>query len=506
MSNLIDGNPLSNLNSLQAPKAVAASIFKRREAKEQTIELTEDIEADGNNAHSTSGYHLNQGSTPTLDIDPHRTRDLSDVQSETVDLLNMDAGVEFPEGGLKAYSVVFGAFMGIIPTFGLINSVGAIESYISANQLANVSTSAISWIFTINTFVTFSSMIFSGALFDKHGSFGPILTGTIFFVSGLIATANAKSVWQFVLTLSIVGVGNGILISPLCGTVSHYFNKKRATALSIATTGGSVGGIVVPLMLRGLYSSVGFVWAIRILAFFSLFCLSWSLLIAKERFRAEPQKIHNWKEFTKTYIIDLFDYNAFKEPRFVFCSLGVALAECGLIIASIYYPSYVIKRGYEENTAYLLITVINATGILGRYIPGYLADKYIGRFNIAILTILCCVLTILTLWLPFGDDLNVLYAFSALYGFFSGSILSLPPVCIGQISRTEEFGKRYSTMYLFVSFTTLAAIPAGGAIIGDGSIKNYNNYIAYVSTLLAFGALFYGVSRHLSVGMKLRKF
>lgn len=488
---MIEAGLIANIN-LEVPKKVASSLFRRKESiKEETVELD----------NFRTGFNLDQNT-----LDGENNGNIHEFDSESTDVNNLDAGVEFPEGGLKAYLAVFGCFMGLIPTFGLINSVGTIQSYISQNQLSNVSASTISWIFTVNTFVTFASVIFSGALFDRNGSSVPLISGSIFFCAGLFATANATTMWQFIVTLSVVGLGNGILFSPLCGVVSHYFLKNRATALSVATTGGSIGGIVIPLMLRGLYPAVGFVWAIRILAFFSLFCLSWPLFFAKERFRSNEVKIHSVNEFFQTYVFNIFDYKALYEGKFLFCSLAASFAESGLIVSSVYFPSYVTERGYDDHLAYLLITVMNTTGILGRYIPGYLADKFIGRFNIAIITIFFCMVSNLTLWLPFGKNLNVLYAFSAIYGFFSGSILSLVPVCIGQISRTEEFGRRYSTMYLVVSFTSLAIIPIGGAIIGDSSIQSFNNFIIYVSCLMAAASLFYGISRAFCVGIKLCKF
>lgn len=59
---------------------------------------------------------------------------------------------------------------------------------------------------------------------------------------------------------------------------------------------------------------------------------------------------------------------------------------------------------------------------------------------------------IFILWYPFGHYIGVLYPFVGLLGFGTGSILSLTPVCIGQICTTEEFGQWYGTCYLFASF------------------------------------------------------
>ena len=43
--------------------------------------------------------------------------------------------------------------------------------------------------------------------------------------------------------------------------------------------------------------------------------------------------------------------------------------------------------------------------------------------------------------------------------------MSLVPVCIGQICKTEDFGRYFGTVYAFASFATLITIPIGGAVL-----------------------------------------
>ncbi|KAH3672525.1 hypothetical protein WICMUC_004210 [Wickerhamomyces mucosus] len=434
----------------------------------------------------------------------NRTIELTPTTSNIYD---EDTDLAFPEGGKSAYLAIFGSFMGLVPVFGMINSVGAIQTYVSNHQLADVSSSTVSWIFSIYTFILFSSGIFSGACFDRNGSFLPLVVGSIFFCGGLLATGNCTTVYQFILAFGVVtGFGNGVLMSPLVGVIAHYFSKSRATWTSVATTGGSVGGICFPLLLRKLYPAVGFPWAMKILALICAICLGCSILFAKERLKPEYEKIDSTRKAIETYFLDVFDYKYLLETKFMFCALGVSFAECSLIVCSVYFPSYAIVRGFSESTSFLLITVVNTTGILGRYIPGYLADRYVGRFNIAIINLVGVMIVSLVLWLPFGYNVKALFAYAALYGFFSGSILSLSPVCCGQISKTEEFGKRYATMYMVTSLTILATIPIGGVIVGKGDVKNYNNFIIYTTALAAVGIICYGISRNAVVGLRLCKF
>lgn len=62
------------------------------------------------------------------------------------------------------------------------------------------------------------------------------------------------------------GVASGILFLPAVSTISHYFQKKRATALGILATGSSVGGVVYPILINRLLNNtkLGFAWTVRV--------------------------------------------------------------------------------------------------------------------------------------------------------------------------------------------------------------------------------------------------
>ncbi|SCU86785.1 LADA_0E00276g1_1 [Lachancea dasiensis] len=415
--------------------------------------------------------------------------------------------LEVPEGGHQAWLVVFGSFMGLTPVFGMINSLGAIESYISKNQLVNESSSMVSWVFSIYLTLTFLGCIFSGGYFDRNGGKVPMCLGTLMFTGAILGTANCETLWEFLLAFSVLGgLACGILMTPLVSCVATWFVEKRAIATSVATIGGSIGGVVFPLMLRSLYSTVGFQWALRILALVCVCCLMCSIAFAKEKDKSQAEPFSNRAEALKWYFGSALNWRYFCEWKFLFAALGMSFAENSLTASSTYLASYSLAQGNSQEVSYALIAATNAIGILGRYIPGYLADKYTGRFNMVIITVFFAAVFNLALWLPLGGNVNALWAYSILYGFSAGSILSLTPVCIGQISRTADFGKRYASAYLLEALMTIPVIPIGGAIIGPGEITNYNNFIVYTSLMMVAGSACFAISRHFCVGFTLRRF
>lgn len=59
---------------------------------------------------------------------------------------------DFPDGGWQAWSVVLGSWCGMVPSFGLLNSIGVLQAWLANNQLKQYSESSIGWIFGVFTF------------------------------------------------------------------------------------------------------------------------------------------------------------------------------------------------------------------------------------------------------------------------------------------------------------------------------------------------------------------
>jgi len=200
---------------------------------------------------------------------------------------------------------------------------------------------------------------------------------------------------------------------------------------------------VFPLVLQKLIPAIGFPWACRVVGFIQLALVVPANFLIRSRLKPLPD--------AKASI----DLAALLEPTFALTTFGVFLIEWGIFVPITYLTSYAINVGLEEGFSYQLLSIFNAGSVLGRWLPNYAADIF-GRFNVLIITSLSCVITVLGLWLPCeggGEKTkNMLIAFAILYGFGSGSGIGLTPVCVGQICRTEDYGKRYGTCYSLASF------------------------------------------------------
>ncbi|KAJ5456042.1 uncharacterized protein N7458_004306 [Penicillium daleae] len=381
----------------------------------------------------------------------------------------------YPEGGLKAWSVVLGAWCAMIPSMGLLNSLGTLQAWTSTHQLNDYSESSIGWIFGAYTFFLFVG----GAQFGRHMfNWDRTFVSILEFQPRCVSDASSYSLVIMICstyTMHIVlgGISASTLFTPPVAAVGHWFHDKRGWATGIACTAGGIGGSVFPLIILFAAPRIGFAWAIRIIALLcALFC---SIACLTVRTRLPPKK-------AATFL----DFNALMDVKYASASLGVFLVEFAVFVPITYITSYALSVGFGDQMSYALLIFLNVGAIFGRFLPGLVADRF-GRFNVMTVNCLMCSLLTLILWLSGdlvnADSLGILISYAVLFGFFSGAAISIAPVCISQVCEIQDYGKRVGTTWTLVSLGTLIAIPVAGAI------QQHNNG-AYYGLIIFGGALY----------------
>lgn len=422
---------------------------------------------------------------------------------------------DFPDGGKQAYLTLVGSFMGLIVVFGIANSLGAIESYVSTHQLLDVKDTSVSWVFTLHLGVMYFGGVVFGELFDKYGARKALIMSTVFLTGGLMATAESTKLEHFILSFGITtAIGTSLGMVPLIGVLSHWFLKKRAFACSVATIGGLIGSSLFAIMLQKLYNQVGFKWAIRILAFISLFCMSVAIFLIRDRTnkppimnqpeQSEPVRHKSIAQSIK-FFKSALDLSIVKDARFVFLTLAVFFAEIISISSLTYLTSYGLDHGVSESNAYLLITLVNVCGIPSRLLSGVLADKY-GRFNVMIVMSILTAIVIYAIWLPAKGNIAVLFAFTVLFGIATSATISLIPAATSQICSAESFGKVYGAIYFFLAFLTILGMYITSVVLGNRTETDYRNFVIYEGAYGIAAIVCWGLARYYAVGMKWCKF
>ncbi|KAJ6005112.1 MFS general substrate transporter [Penicillium herquei] len=372
--------------------------------------------------------------------------------SVTTHILEPVPDDQFPDGGLRSWSVIAGSFFLLMSTYGLMNSTGVLQSYFVTHQLSDYSTSVVGWIPGLFLFFGLGLSAQVGSMFDRYGPTGILIAGTICYVAGLLILAECRLYWHFLLTMGVVtGTGAALLSTVALAAVPHWFNQKVGMAMGTAMAGAGLGGVAFPLMLRSAFTSIGYKWSIRLLALIVGILCGFGILLVRSRLPKGRSK-------------STINLRAFKDTRFTWLTLGTFSLELEVFAGIGLYPTYVVMQGFSTSTSVILLAVLNVFSTVGRLIAGRVADKY-GRINTQAALITLGVLAVFLIWLPFGGTLVGLYIFSIVFGLASGSFLSLAPACIGQISKASEVGGRFGACYSIVSIATLICIPIGGEML-----------------------------------------
>ncbi|KAL2841045.1 MFS general substrate transporter [Aspergillus pseudoustus] len=385
-----------------------------------------------------------------------------------------------PDGGLRAWLQVAGAFFLFFNSWGVINSFGVYQTYYETTLLASYSASSIAWIGTVQGFLLLMAGIVVGPIFDRGYLRTLIATGTFLVVFGLMMTslAGQDKYYQVFLAHGItVGIGCACAFLPSVAIVATYFTTKRALATGITAAGGSIGSVIYPIVFHKLINPLGFPWTTRIIGFIALAGLLFSLLTM--RLRVPPPKTTR----------SLLDKTAFRDPGFILISLGLFLAFIGLYFPFFYLPTYLSTALHSSsNTAFYSIAIINAASVFGRILSGLLADK-LGSVN-TILPMSLATAILAFAWLGIHNIAGII-VFTILYGFTSGGIVSLPTtILVSLTADMRVLGTRMGMCFSVAGLGLLIGNPIAGALLDLHNAEFWKGQVFAAVMVLAGAALF----------------
>ncbi|KAL2835851.1 major facilitator superfamily domain-containing protein [Aspergillus pseudoustus] len=426
--------------------------------------------------------------------------------------LKSESETTYPEGGRDAWLVVFGSWCGLTASLGIYNASGVFEAVISKVLLPETAPSTIGWIFSIYGFVTWLCGVQIGPTFDAMGPRALMLAGSICTLGGIFALSWCTEYYQIILSFSLLtAIGSSLLITPAMACVAHWFMARRGLASGIAFIGAGFGGVLFPLMIQSLLPKVGWGWSLRVMGFILLALCTISVLFCRARVPPRKGAHTTWRD-------TLPDPKIFLDGSGVMAATtaGVLFTDLAYFIPITYTPSYYLDRqGLAEGgdalsgsaaLAYQLLAVLNAASCVGRLVAGHVADVF-GRYNTMVVSLLLCTLSVLCLWLPdiltsghsssssTNNSPPALFTlFIILFGFCSGSNVSLTPICLGQLCDTRDYGRYYASCYTAVAFGVLSSIPIAGSLLDAVDIEGRRKYwgvavfagACYVAALVCF--------------------
>lgn len=234
-----------------------------------------------------------------------------DLSMLTTHLTGHSTDDSFPDGGIRSWSVVVGSFFLLMSTFGVMNTTGILQNYLTTHQLSSYSPSAVGWIPGLFTFFGLSISVQVGPMFDRYGPTYILIAGTVCYITGILLMAESSLYWHFVLTLGVLaGTGTAFLSTVALASVPQWFDRKAGLAIGISMAGAGLGGVIFPFMLRSGFNRLGYKWTIRLLALVILIMCSIGISLVKARLPKGRSK-------------SSVNLRSLKDARFTWLTLGI---------------------------------------------------------------------------------------------------------------------------------------------------------------------------------------
>lgn len=181
--------------------------------------------------------------------------------ADTTDQSIDEYDTEYPEGGSKAWLQVLSGNLCNAMAWGLPASFGVFQLHYTESM--HIPSSQVSWIGSIQVFLTFATCTITGRLADAGYSRHCVSVGCTIIVSGTFMTSICTKYWQTLLAQGIyTGLGLGMVFMPNVAVIGSYFKRRRSLALSLSATGSGFGSLVFPAAVQYLIPRVGFPWAV----------------------------------------------------------------------------------------------------------------------------------------------------------------------------------------------------------------------------------------------------
>lgn len=313
-----------------------------------------------------------------------------------------------------------------------------------------------------------------GVFADRIGPKKILLFGVVVIGLMLVLLSFATALWQFYVIYGVIGSIGFAATSPVNITtlVTHWFVKKRGTALSIATSGTALGQLViVPVAAWVLSVST---WqttmkALSILLILVMLPLGFFLIRDDPaRMGLRPDGRDNDSGVVgETGPVRVKIGPAARLPEAlrtpVFWLLGWGFFVCGftMAFANTHFMAYADEMGMHVTMAAEVVSVTAVFSVLGTILLGMLADRYRRSWVLALTYSLRAVSFFILFLLPSGPPMFI-------YAVILGVSWSATTPLTAAIS-ADVFGK-LNAGAIFGAMYTMMNVGAGVGAYFDGVV------------------------------------
>jgi MFS family permease len=368
-----------------------------------------------------------------------------------------------------AFLLIGTILFGVSSTFGIFFK--PIESEFSLSRTAT------SGIFSAYMAISTGFCILGGWALDRYGPRIIILLSGIFTGLSLLLTSQTNSSWQLFVTYSLLlSIGISPIYVVTMSTISRWFNKKRGLAIGIASSGDSLGTVIMAPLATFLITK--FDWR---LAYITIGIIAWLFTIPLSRLlKKDPYEIRAQPDGANSSSKDTKEEKGNSHPAgfslsqalrtknaWLFILVWILFAANFFLVLTHLVP-HITDIGYSAGEAATVLSLMSGMTIAGKVLMGRVSDS-LGRKKIAFI---CSILqAIAMIWLIWAHDLWMIYLFAIIFGFTNGGQNPAITALIGDI-----FGLRNIGIIMGVLNMGFAAGAAIGPAVGGFIFDSQNSY------------------------------
>ena len=272
-----------------------------------------------------------------------------------------------------------------------------------------------------------------GRVTDRLGIVPAIALGTLALLVGYVAAGLSSSLWQFIIAHAAIGFGSSATFAPLMAEVSHWFERRRGIAVTIAASGNYVGGAIWPPLVE--HSMVSYGWQATHVAIGLVAAVLMALLLVVLRASMRGMQRHSHAVAAAPRV----DLNISANALTVILSIAGISCCVAMAMPQVHIVAYCGDLGYGVARGAQMLAVMLACGIVSRIGSGLIADRFGGLVTLLIGSVAQGVA--LSLYL-FFDGLSSLYVISALFGLFQGGLVPSYALIVRETMPAREAATR----------------------------------------------------------------
>ena len=295
--------------------------------------------------------------------------------------------------------------------------------------------------------------VVTGKISDRYGIVAAIGVGIGILGLGYVGAGLSPVIWQYILVHFLIGLSSAATFGPLMAEASHWFDRYRGLAVTIAASGNYVGGTIWPPLVNWGMQFAGWRTTHIAIGIFTAVAMTLALIVLRLLMGAGTRRSHD------NAAPPQLDLRLSTNALTVILSLASIACCVAMAMPQVHIVAYCGDLGYGVARGAQMLSLMLGFGIFSRIGSGFLADRIGGIRTLLIGSIAQASALLLYL---FFDGLTSLYVISALFGLFQGGIVPSYAIIVREAMPASEAATRIG----IVIFASVFGMSFGGWVSG----------------------------------------